>query len=92
MAADKRCHRAAGAVLSFQVSFGTQDEIHHVIGEVVIAPKAVFAFEAVGEQEVNITVFCVAEDDCVGVAIGIEKLLQTSTGRSQSLHWDGDIF
>ena len=68
-------------MLSFQIPFRGEDEIHHVIGEIIVASQAFIAFETIRKQEVNIAIFRVAKNNRVGVAVRTKKFLQPSACR-----------
>ena len=92
LAAHVRRHDAPGAVLGLEVAAGPQDQVNHVLVEPVVAVQVVVAFEAVGDEEVDVAVLGVAEDDGVVVAVGVEKLLQPAAGVGEVAHRDCNVF
>ena len=78
-------------MLGLQVAAGAEHEVDHLLVKAVVAGEVLVAFEAVGDEEVDVAVFGVAEDDGVVVAVSVEKLLQSAARVREVAHGHGDV-
>ncbi len=84
-------HHPAGAVLGLERSAFAEDQFHEVLGERAEAGQSLGAAEVVGEHEVHVAVFGMAEDHAVFVLVLVEQPDEFHAGAGQRRDRHGDV-
>ncbi len=68
------------------------DQAHNIVNEVAILRGLFFGVEALGDDEMEIAVLCMAEDDGVGVAVFREEASEINGRVGEMLNGEHDVF